>query len=428
MMWAEDIRDEDSLKAWLETQPRKVSVLIASRAALRVMPVWAEYCLFGRRKERDLTPVPVLRANLIAAVAALSPTDDMKAASASASTSASASVSAASAFDSASAAARAAVASATDASAAARAAVANATAAAFHPAVFAAFTGAAAGAAAHAAVNAVWSAVKSDALAIEAGEDVTTALLWPEDSAKANPLADLWHKVATQGFTPDSPYDFWRRWYESLLDPARHPPMPHDMLYDIALIDPKIWQGAPEDLAREIAGIEARYRGAGRAAVDHGQSSTALVPETLEDMLERNAKVVLAQLQVLRLLVEEELSRFRATNGGSEEGSRWRERRIAILEDIAKSIQRIGEALAQDSTAPGTALVAISEELPAIADKAEELADNPEDVPISAAMRHMAAVVKHLTDSKVPGSIATGLAAVDYGVKKVREMYSKRSK
>ncbi len=240
MTKARDIRDEDSLKAWLETQPREVSALIASRAALRVMPVWADYCLFGRGKERDVTPVPVLWANLISSVVAVSPTDDMKAPARAA---ASAIYASASAYA---------------ASASAYAAYGSASAT-YDSAFGATATGAVVNAAAVTASSAVWSAVRSDALAIEAGKNVTTAPLWPGEGAEANPLADLWHKVATQGFTPDSPYDFWRRWYDTLLDPARHPPMPHDMLYEIALIDPEIWEGAPEDLAREIAGIEARY-------------------------------------------------------------------------------------------------------------------------------------------------------------------------
>ncbi len=386
------------------------------------MPIWADYCLFGDGGKRDLTPVPVLWANLISSVAAVSPTDDMKAA-------ASAAASAASAAAASAATAYAASAAAASAAAAAAASAAAASAASAASAADAAASAATAYAASAARATAFWSAVRSDALAIEAGEDVSTAPLWPGEGAEANPLSDLWHKVATHGFTQGSPYDFWRRWYETHLDPARRPSMPHDMLYEIALIDPKIWQGAPEDLAREIADIEARYAGAEKPARDGDPPpSSPRVPETLENALARNAKVVLAQLQVLRLLVDEELSRLRSTNGSSEEGSRRRERRIAILQDILKNIERIKEALEQDITSPGTALVAISEELPAIVDKAEELADNPEDVPVSAAVRHMAAVVKHLTDSNVPGTIATGIAAVDYGVTKAREMYSKRSK
>ncbi len=230
---------------------------------MTVMPVWAGYCLFGRGKKRDLTPVLVLRANLMSSVAAVSPTDEVKAAADFAGARV---ISLPGAdFDLAAAADAAAYAAAFGADVAGRAssafggfiaAEADDVAAAANVAADAVDIAATANVV---AAPAVWSATMSDALVIEAGEDVSTAPLWPGEGAEANPLSDLWHKVATQGFTPDSPYDFWRRWYETHLAPARHPPMPHDMLYEIALIAPEIWEGAPEDLAREIADLEARY-------------------------------------------------------------------------------------------------------------------------------------------------------------------------
>ncbi len=251
MRKAENIHDRDSLEAWLQTQPREVSLLIANRAALRVMPVWADDCLFGDGQKHDVTPVVILRANLISSVAALFPTDDMEAA--------------------ARAARAAATADAGDVRATATA-TATATAAAVHAADAVLATATADVVLALAvfrtadavdilpAAGEVWRAVRADALAIEAGEDVASAPLWPGKGPEANPLSDLWHKVARDGFTPDSPYDFWRRWYETLLDPTRHPPMSFDMLKDIALIAPEIWEGPPEDLAAEIARIEAGDR------------------------------------------------------------------------------------------------------------------------------------------------------------------------
>ncbi len=283
----EDIHDKESLKAWLGTQPREVSALIASRAALRVMPVWTDYCLFGDGQKRDLTPVVVLRMNLISSVAAVSPTDDMKEVARAAAR-----------------AARAAVAARADAAYAAYAAAAAAADAA--RAVYAVYAVYAADAAAYAAVADdaaivvyadAWRAVRADARAIEAGEDVASAPLWPGTGSEANPLSDLWHKVASQGFTPDSPYDFWHRWYETLLDPTRHPPMPFDMLKDIALIAPKIWEGPPEALAAEIARIEAGYKTQDQPAMSASRIEQAIARTPYGERVEVNP--VTGKLEVL---------------------------------------------------------------------------------------------------------------------------------
>ena len=80
MVDVSDIRDQESLEAWLEDQPREVAVWIASRAAARVMPVWWDAVLTEDwARERDLTALPVSRSVLISSVAARVPTNDTKA-------------------------------------------------------------------------------------------------------------------------------------------------------------------------------------------------------------------------------------------------------------------------------------------------------------------------------------------------------------
>jgi hypothetical protein len=70
MVDASEIKDHDSLQAWLEGQPQEVPVAIASRAAQRVMPIWAEFCLDPKRNKSDLTALVVLRSTVISGVAA----------------------------------------------------------------------------------------------------------------------------------------------------------------------------------------------------------------------------------------------------------------------------------------------------------------------------------------------------------------------
>ena len=57
-----DIKDRESLKAWLKDQPHEVAVWIASRAAARVLPVWWDAVLTEDwARKRDLTATPIVR-------------------------------------------------------------------------------------------------------------------------------------------------------------------------------------------------------------------------------------------------------------------------------------------------------------------------------------------------------------------------------
>ncbi|WP_297768388.1 hypothetical protein, partial [uncultured Roseovarius sp.] len=74
-----DIKDRESLEAWLKDQPRESAVWIAFRAAARVLPVWWDAVLTEEwARERDLTAL-LLRSVLISSVAAVVPTDDIRA-------------------------------------------------------------------------------------------------------------------------------------------------------------------------------------------------------------------------------------------------------------------------------------------------------------------------------------------------------------
>ncbi len=316
MARAEDIRDKESLRAWLEGQPREVVVAIASRAALRVTPVWANFCLTSDARKRDLTALPILRLNLISSVAAVSPTDDIRrAAASSASAASSAASSAFAAFADASSAAFAAAfaaadaaSSAADASAAADAAdAADASSAASAFAAFAAFAAADASSAADAAV---WHSIRLDAGAVEQGGDCLSLPLWPDE----NPLEEQWQQVRAEWSKFRSTYGFWLRWYESLL---KGDLTVSDLFYRIALIPDEIWMRGADAVADEIERFEAPFY-----ASEEWSSH-----EMLNGAIEQQERL----LRDLQSQLELEKSRAKSLEGDAE-------RQSNLVRDLSKQV------------------------------------------------------------------------------------------
>ncbi|SMH54038.1 hypothetical protein SAMN05661107_2869 [Maritimibacter sp. HL-12] len=100
-----------------------------------------------------------------------------------------------------------------------------------------------------------WSEMTLDVGSVDTGESPRHAALWQRE----NPNQMIWDRVLSHWSRPGSPYAFWRRWYESLLAPASHPPIPAPVLHQIALIDEDTWKQGAEVVAEEIARIEAQY-------------------------------------------------------------------------------------------------------------------------------------------------------------------------
>ena len=243
----DDIKDRESLEAWLKTRPREDAAAIAQRAALRVFP------LFGRAMQEDwargssLTSSPFLRLVFVSGVACKYPTVEIRAAAFAAaadSTAANAAFSGAAAADNAAATSSANAAANAAFSALSAAAAAGANYAAPRSANAVAFS---------AATNsiAVWNGVRTDASVIIRTNDVLQLPLWPDTPPDWFTQADR----ETRAIWAENPehWDFWTRWWDAAIAGT---PLDWDLQRDIALIPDEVWQQGPGPVAVEIARLE----------------------------------------------------------------------------------------------------------------------------------------------------------------------------
>ena len=64
MVNAANIFDEESLRAWLKEQVNFISLQVASRSMLRLLPIWTAYTATEDARNRGVESLPVLRAFL----------------------------------------------------------------------------------------------------------------------------------------------------------------------------------------------------------------------------------------------------------------------------------------------------------------------------------------------------------------------------
>ncbi|GIT93491.1 hypothetical protein JANAI62_01140 [Jannaschia pagri] len=252
-----NIKTSDDLKDWLlslprdtpeeEARARQIAITIAYRAAARVFPIAAARLPteMKGRDNRDLTSLSLYRALAISSVAAIVPTDDIGAATAAATATATA----------------AAAATAT----AATAAAATATAAARVLTFAAAAATATATAAARVLTFAADAASAADARSVEDGRDLREQPLWLVEAPSW--VDSDWQRAKTH--LAEAPDDWTPviEWYEHLLDPEGQA-LNLDMMTEIALIDPEIWDAGPSKALPVIGEIWRRYR-AGSPSEDH---------------------------------------------------------------------------------------------------------------------------------------------------------------
>ncbi len=247
MAGIEEIKDQESLAAWLVTRPRADSIAIAQRAALRVLPLWGREMDQDGLNKAELKSLPLLRCVLISGVANKHQNPETRAAASSAYSDAPAN-----ALDHTNEVThltnRAVYAARTSARAAyaedersVTRAVRSATSMVF-PTIDRTYTN--------------WSEIRNDAFILWRNEDPFARPLWQDSSPDWFIKADaemraIWAK------DPASHWAFWTRWWDGVLAGK---PLNWDLQHDIAVkVGNDVWNAGPGPVAEAIAGIETPY-------------------------------------------------------------------------------------------------------------------------------------------------------------------------
>mgnify|MGYP006956413716 CR=1 FL=1 len=212
MVEVSGIKDEESLKAWLDARPKATrqqeAVTLAHRAAMRVLPIFLTG-IAGRSPENDLTALPVLRANLISGVACNASTPEIRKAAYFAAFSAAA--------DSADSAARSAAADAASAAAA-------------------------------------WDEIRKDAEQLVEAPGQPLGALWSDPDT--DPFTQEWTDALAFWQVSPTDWSFWITWANAIRTGT---PQNLDMLTEIAIQDDDFWTGTDAEVNARIGEIHLKY-------------------------------------------------------------------------------------------------------------------------------------------------------------------------
>ncbi|MCA3485935.1 MAG: hypothetical protein IOD05_01225 [Rhodobacter sp.] len=365
-----DIKDRETLEAWLKGRSRVDAVCIAHRAAMRVAPLfWIRLGAKWARK-RDFTPLVTLRPLLTSGVTRKYPNSKVRRAADRATAQSAAyaaargawaagSVRAASAADAAVNAGD--VADATLAAHAANTraayavrdadAAADANDAASARAVAAKYAARAANA--DPTAYASWRAVRNDCVALEAGRDPFTLPLWA--SLAPESIADAWAQTRQEWALAGGPvWAFWTQFYENALAGR---PQDWPLLRDIALIPPKDWQGGPDRVHPIIEGMLKRRadqeEGKGEVAQDLAGLPTAPRPtiQQVQSALSLNRVALPPTFDAVEGFIALEIDRLQSRNHQTDDEAAEARRMIRTLSFLAEAVLQMRAAVPAEGPA-----------------------------------------------------------------------------
>ncbi|WP_043137914.1 hypothetical protein [Mameliella alba] len=283
-MKAEEIKDRETLEAWLRGRPRRDSIVIAHRAALRVLPVWGAAMGEDWARKRDWTVLPLLRCALVSHLASHATNVDFAGF-------------AVAADDSAADIWASALNIGRNSPGSGASAAADAIQSGYQAVQL--VGGASIETVARVIRTAeqldesrsILSATKLDARSLEEGKKLSTCPLWywPDHSPKPFRSMERDMLAIWDGDPPDR-WDFWRRWWEGAK--TGQPLDPELQLAIVKGVDEETWKD-PDKVAARIAEIEDAFN-TERAAEDRLDEVIAATPnaERVEGNLDSGALIL----------------------------------------------------------------------------------------------------------------------------------------
>jgi len=341
----DDIKDKESLEAWLNDQPEAVrqncAVFIAARSALRVLPIAVDgYQFSDWSRNSDFTSIPIWRSLITSTVAAIMPTDDLSKVAVTVASNTS--------FISAASDAHAVELSAASATIAVVAAESNADTAAHAVSI---------AAEANASANAKLAEVYSSQAFVAVWHNVMVdCMVWVDRAAvdgtcgiDVAPLIDGefvtipdWAVVREKLLNDSDPkhgadWSFWIEWYDKIL---RGDAQDWDMLYEIAVSQDIDWEATPREVNAAIARIVEKHRQS--EAQSRPAASVAQIARTKIAITENKA-VLPPTLESIEFLISNEIERLQRKNYTDDIEMEESKRMISVFMQLLQAVRSLAE-------------------------------------------------------------------------------------
>lgn len=347
-----EIKDKDSLEAWLKGMPREFAATIATRAALRVLPFYWNWTVVSRHaKSQAVLMLSAFRCSLIALSFDRVPKSAAKVAIESYGQDV---------------------------------ALARAYANEEHPyehrkgALYPSFSGevlvstlmfafdfgepsSTLQSALSFSVNGLsgfgssvpFREVLLDCRALEQGKNLREMSLWSSGDATEILWKDLKQRVMSEDNWQRGDQGFWVDWYDQMLDPITYPPN-WALLEQVALIPDEIWEDGPEAVSAEIAELQSDFRALSEGASTSAAPALGTVPPQVvaetKGAMERNRRELPTTFDAISALILCEIERLQAKNYTSDLDQGECLRQIGVLVSLHDAIEGLRRNL--PSTGP----------------------------------------------------------------------------